>query len=85
MHYTDYVVNMQKNFLNNDIPLSWMQLENTKMRLPYLNSKAYIIRQAAYIQKISAYSYSRNDMQAEKFCAAGVRKVWFIANEQGRL
>ena len=23
-------------------------------------------------------------MHAEKFYAAGVRKVWFIANEQGR-
>ena len=27
MHYTEYVVNMQKHFLNNHTPLSRMQLE----------------------------------------------------------
>ena len=37
------------------------------------------------MQKISANSASRNDMHAEKFNAAEVRRVWFIANEQGRL
>ena len=47
MHYTEYVVNMQKHFLNNHTPLSRMQLENTKKRRPYLNSKTYIIRQVA--------------------------------------
>ena len=44
---------MQEHFLNNRIPLSRMQLESTKKRQPYLNSKAYIIRQAASIQKIT--------------------------------
>ena len=34
---------------------------------------------------ISANSDSRNDKDAEKFYAAGFRRVWFIANEQGRL
>ena len=85
MHYTEYVVNIQKHFLNNHTPLSRMQLESTKKSRPYLNSKAYIIRQAAYIQKISFNSDSRNDMHAEKFYAAGVRRVWHIVNEQGRL
>ena len=59
-----------------------MQLESTKKRRPYLKSKAYIIRQEPYIQKISAHSDSRNDKHAEKFYAAGVRRVWFIANEK---
>ena len=58
-----------------------MQLESTKKRRPYRNPKAYIIRQAAQIQKINANSDIRNDMHAEKFYAAGVRRVWFIANE----
>ena len=47
MHYTEYVVNMQKHFLNNHTPLTRMLLYSTKKRQPYLNSKAYIIRQAA--------------------------------------
>ena len=40
MHYTEYVVNMQKHFLNNHTPLSWMQLERTKkeVTLPKLKS-----------------------------------------------
>ena len=42
-----------------------MQLERTKQRLPYLDSAAYIIRQAVKIQQISAKSDSR---------------VWFIDN-----
>ena len=33
----------------------------------------------------SAFSDSRNDMHAEKLYAAGVIRVWYIANEQGRL
>ena len=52
-----------------------MQLESIKKRRPYLNSKASIIRQAAQIQKISANSDSKNDMHAERFYAAGVRRV----------
>ena len=47
MNYTEYVVNMQKHFLNNYTLLSWIQLESNNKRRPYLNSKAYIIRQAA--------------------------------------
>ena len=42
MHYTEYNVNMQKHFLNNHTSLSQMQLESTKKRWHYLNSKAYI-------------------------------------------
>ena len=34
---------------------------------------------------ISANSDSRNDKDAEKFYVTGFRRVWFIANEQGRL
>ena len=34
---------------------------------------------------ISANSDSRNDKDAAKFYAAGFRRVWFIASEQGRL
>ena len=75
----------KRHFLNNHTPLLRMQLESTKKSRPYLNSKAYVIRQAAYIQKISANSDSRNDTQAEKIYAAGVGRVWYIANEQGRL
>ena len=59
-----------------------MQLEK---RWPYLKSKAYIIRQVAKIQKIGANSDSRNYEHAEKLYMAGVRRVWFIANEQGQL
>ena len=47
MHYTEYVANMQKHLLNNHTSLSQMQLDNTKKRRPYLNSKADIIRQVA--------------------------------------
>ena len=32
-----------------------------------------------------ANSDSKNDKHAEKFYAAGLRRVWFIANEQGLL
>ena len=85
MHYTECVVNLQKHFLNNHTLLFRMRLESIKKRRPYLNSKVYIIRQAASIQKISANSDRRNDMHAEKLYAAGVRRVSFIANEQGRL
>ena len=69
MHYTEDEVNMQKHFLNNHTPLSRMQLESTKKRRPDLNWKAYIIRQAAWTQKTSAYS-DRNDMRAEKYYAS---------------
>ena len=31
------------------------------------------------------YLLSINDKHAETFYAVGVRRVWFIANEQGRL
>ena len=85
MHYTEYAVNMQKALPKQPHTLIPDAVESTKKSRPYLNSKAYIIRQAAYIQKISANSDSRNDMHAEKFYTAGVRRVWYIANEQGQL
>ena len=47
MQYTEYVVNMQKMLSKQHTPLSWMQLESSKKMRPYLNSKAYIIRQVA--------------------------------------
>ena len=62
-----------------------MQLESTKKMRPYQNTKACIMKQAASIQKISASSNSRNDKHAKRFYVAGVIRVWFIANEQGRL
>ena len=47
MHYTEYVVNMQKALLKQPHTFIQMQLESTKKRQPYLKSKACIIRQAA--------------------------------------
>ena len=38
MHYTEYVVNMQKHFLKNHTPLSRMQLESTKKSLYHKKS-----------------------------------------------
>ena len=49
MHYTEYNVNMQKHFLNNHTPLSQMQLESTKKRWHYLNSKACIYHKTSGI------------------------------------
>ena len=83
MHYTEYAANMQKAPPIQPHTLIPDAVKKHQKSRPYLNSKAYIIRQAAYIQKISANSDSRNDMQAENFYAAGVRRDWYIANEQG--
>ena len=44
-----------------------MYLKNTKYRLPYLDSAAYIINQAAQIQQISAKSDSGDARHAEKY------------------
>ena len=48
-----------------------------KKRLPYLDSVAYIINQAAQIQQISAKSDSRDVRHAEQFYAAGVLRDFF--------
>ena len=64
------------NYRNNHIPLS------TKYRLPYLDSVAYIITQAAQIQQINAKSDSGDVRHAEKkniFCRS--YKNLFIFSE----
>ena len=66
---------MQKALPKQPHTLIPMQLDSTKKGRPYLKSNAYVIRQAPWIQKISANSDSRNDEHAEKFYAAGVRRV----------
>ena len=85
-NYTEYVVNMQKALPKQPPTLipDAVRKHQKKKRRPYLKSKAYIIRQAPYIQKISANSDSRNDKHAEKLHVGGVRRVLFIASEQGR-
>ena len=69
------------NYRNNHIPLSSMYLKSTKYRLPYLDSVAYIITQAAQIQQIRAKSDSGDVRHAEKkniFCRSYKNLLFFF-------
>ena len=85
MQCTEYVVNMQKHFQYNHIPLSSMLSEITNRGLPYLDSAAFIIRKAAQTHQISFKADSRNVRHAEKFYAAGVMSSVCFVHQQGRL
>ena len=61
-----------------------MYLKSTKYRSPHLDSAVYIINHAAQIQQISAGS-DRDVRHAEKVFSAGVIRIWFFGNQQGRL
>ena len=84
MHYIEYVVNMQKALPKQPqtlIPdaVKKHQIEATLPKIKSLYHKTRAINPKNKCQ------LSRNDKQAEKLYMAGVRRVWFIANEQGQL
>ena len=87
MHYTEYVVNMQKALPKIPRPLIPDAVRNHQHEatLPKLKRLLIYHKTSAINQEISANSDSRNDMHTEKFYATGVGRAWFIANEQGRL
>ena len=75
MHYTDYVVNMQKTFLKQryTLILDAIRKHQKEVTLPKLKSLYH--KTSGIYPEISPNSYSRNDMQTETFYTARVRRV----------
>ena len=55
------------------------------LRLPYLDSAAFIIRTAAHTHQICFKADSRNVRYAEKFYTAGVIRVWVFWQSTGQI
>ena len=84
MHYTEYVVNMQKALPKQPHTLipNTVRKHQKEATLPKIKS---LYHKTSGINPENECSDSRNDKHAENSYVAGVRRVWFIANEQGRL
>ena len=87
MHYTEYLVNMQKALPKQPRPLipDAVRKHQNVATLPKLKGLLIYHKTSAINPEVSANSDSRNNMHAEKFYATGAGTAWFIANEQGRL
>ena len=75
MHYTEYVVNMQKTLPKQSHTLipDAVRKHQKEATLPKLKSLYH--KTSGINPEISANSDSRNDMHAEKFYPAGVRRI----------
>ena len=85
MHYTQYIVNMQKALPKQPHTLipDAVRKHQKEATLPKL--KSVYDETSGINPENNANSDNRNDMDAEKFYVTGVRRVWLIANEHGRL